>query len=166
MSNKIWKETAKDIFAFFLDGKKVGTLQKLSDSKTKKAVVLIDGEVYTIERIGFWLRAIEIQTLEGELVARAAYDKLYSTGMTLDLKGKTYKLYQGQSSGYGWVLREAKTEVLSYRYNREDGHNAIEATTSSPNLDPLLDFLLYYLTSSINVEEQNTIALVTTISAL
>lgn len=150
-----WHTIGEGHYAFMQGKAILATMEIARTSLARKAIVMIDKELYTIEKVGFWKNGIEISDHSGKVIATCAAEKWYANALTLDYKGHTYKLLVRNNPLAEWAIQENGTDLLAYALATHDGKAAIRLTAAPTHQDLLLDCLLWYLFVPIATENMD-----------
>jgi len=153
---KNWQKISENVYAFSENGLEIGRLERFHSGKVK-AVFTIGSQKFTLEKTGFWGSKTNILAENGQIVLSAYPPKWYANTWTLEFEGKEYALVVRNNPLAEWAILEANETVLAYAVSTENGRAITKITARDTNVNPLFDFLLWYLFAPAITENDSTL---------
>lgn len=150
--NRYWKKTVDNSFAFYADGKEIGTIDFYFGQSTKAAEFRIGSETFTISRKGFWNSTLLIKDAAGLTVLQVTAEKWYAHQWVLQYADKTYALKVRNHPLAEYVIIDGDTEILAYGLKVIDGNVQVAITCAASNPPYLFDALLWFLFAPLAIE--------------
>lgn len=156
---KKWETTGESKYAFFDNGKEIGSIEIARSSLERIAHAQVMNQEITIKKVGTWKNAIEISDKNGLVIAKAHPEKWYTNYLKLEYAGKTYSLKIRNSPTAEYIIFENEVEIISYGLTTNKGKVGVKINTNQNQSDYIFDFLLWYLFVPIAFENMGDVFL-------
>ncbi|MDI9257258.1 hypothetical protein [Flavobacterium sedimenticola] len=140
-----WKRVHPNTYFFWVGDKKIGELELHYAQSKNKAMANIEGQLYVIERKGFWKNRLEITNSKGETVLKGYPLKWFSDTMELNYQNTKLNLKVRNNPLAEYAITDATGDRIAYGVKAQNGAVYTQISTSENQADYLLDFLLWYL---------------------
>ena len=149
---KAWSKTNEGLYTCESHGVAVGSMRIEHATMDRKAQCKFGEKEFEFKRIGFWRSTVEIRSKDGALLGTLQPEKWYANTWILDYKGESFQLAVRNNPLAEYVLSQNGKEVLAYGLDSKDAKLVVRISTTSAELDLLLDCLLWYYFVPIAME--------------
>ncbi|UPT70235.1 MAG: hypothetical protein M0D53_14190 [Flavobacterium sp. JAD_PAG50586_2] len=140
-----WQKVNEKKYIFSIGEKKVGELDFSFKRLNAVALLDINGELFTIERRGFWKNKLYILDAKQNSILTATPENWFSSNTEVSYKGIEFQLKVRNNPLAEIVLLQKGKEILSYGLKSNDGKITVGIQSSQEIDDYLFDFLLWFL---------------------
>ncbi len=151
--DKNWKTIKLGLYSFMVDGKEIGTLEKIYKGAKEKAIFRIGDQTYALTYSGFWRSNYQITDQNGQIIIKSSFEKWFSATTNLEYNGKVYQLKIRNNPLAEFVIFDGTKELVSYGLGTNFGKVIVKINTAPNQTDYLLDFLLWY--SFLPIAQEN-----------
>ncbi|MEO5775988.1 MAG: hypothetical protein ABIQ27_03730 [Flavobacterium sp.] len=148
-----WQKVNEKKYIFSVGEKKVGELD-LSFKRLKRTALLnINGELFSIEQIGFWKNKLRILDAKENCILMATPENWFSNKTKVVYNNIQFQLKVRNNPLAGIVLLQNEKELLSYGLKSNNGKIIIEIESNQKQEGYLFDFLLWFLFRPVAQEQ-------------
>ncbi len=152
---KQWIKSGEGQYLFKQDDVELASLFIDYKSNDRKAVIIINGEAFTILQTSFWKNHMAVTNASNNTIITIVPEKWYSSSFNVQWGAANYQLKIRNNPLAEWVLQQDGKDVLAYGLKTADRKVVTHITEANGDTAVILHAILWYLFWPIATENSS-----------